>query len=359
VVDVFNGIKLAGGGELGIGVGEEGWGSGEREVLEGFVSRTPGLTDIVVSRFGGPPPATDPTNRGSKDDQVSPSDVKYSWIGCDACPSAHDGVIFSGVGALSRTSLTQASQWMEWIYRYGKNAYGVGQDPTSVRRRKKRKPSAKTDLPRSNRPEPSKSGSASHTPHREFSPGIPPPLVGGAKHQAPVSVNRDSGTSSDAPEPSGLQNIIDPSVLGTETFMKILTLGYGSAWGNTSKSPPSHPRVGRLREDENAGSDTGNDTPRRSESLSTRGSARRTAITPLDGSPGHFILGLCDDLENEDTDDEEQTGETEQTSQIKGSERSKIVVRTLHVNIKAQHDSAEPEGMTIWQTVIFIVSNTV
>jgi hypothetical protein len=37
IVDIYNGVKLAAGGELGIGVGEEEWGSGEREVLEDFV----------------------------------------------------------------------------------------------------------------------------------------------------------------------------------------------------------------------------------------------------------------------------------------------------------------------------------
>ena len=49
---VFAGIKIAACGELGIGVGEEERGSGEREVLEGFVERTEGLVDLVVSKFG-------------------------------------------------------------------------------------------------------------------------------------------------------------------------------------------------------------------------------------------------------------------------------------------------------------------
>jgi len=49
VVSVFGGIKLAASGELGMGVGEEDRGSGEREVLEGFVGRIEGLVDLVVS----------------------------------------------------------------------------------------------------------------------------------------------------------------------------------------------------------------------------------------------------------------------------------------------------------------------
>jgi hypothetical protein len=36
-VDIFGGLKLAAGGELGYGVGEEDWGSGDREVLEDLV----------------------------------------------------------------------------------------------------------------------------------------------------------------------------------------------------------------------------------------------------------------------------------------------------------------------------------
>lgn len=52
VRDVFGGIKIAASGELGIGVGEEDRGSGEREVLEGLVGRIDGLVDLVVSKFG-------------------------------------------------------------------------------------------------------------------------------------------------------------------------------------------------------------------------------------------------------------------------------------------------------------------
>ena len=50
--DLYGGIKIAACGELGVGVGEEERGSGEREVLEGFVGRVDGLVDLVVSKFG-------------------------------------------------------------------------------------------------------------------------------------------------------------------------------------------------------------------------------------------------------------------------------------------------------------------
>lgn len=49
---VYRGINVAASGELGVGVGEEERGSGEREVLEGLVGRIEGLVDVVVSKFG-------------------------------------------------------------------------------------------------------------------------------------------------------------------------------------------------------------------------------------------------------------------------------------------------------------------
>lgn len=125
IVEIYNAIKLSAGGELGVGVGEEEWGSGEREVLEDFVSRTDGLVDLIVSRFG---------------DASQQVEGEGQWLGSDTDPRSTDGVIFSGVGALSRPSVANLSHWMEWVYRFGDAAYGVGRDPSSQRRRKSRKP---------------------------------------------------------------------------------------------------------------------------------------------------------------------------------------------------------------------------
>ncbi|KAJ5085546.1 hypothetical protein N7532_010317 [Penicillium argentinense] len=133
IVEIYNGIKLAAGGELGIGVGEEEWGSGEREVLEDFVSRTDGLLDLVVSRFGEPARQRDDSTPASK---TGDEDV---WLGLDTDPRPADGVVFSGLGNISRSSLANISHWMEWIYRYGDAAYGVGRDPNSLRRRRPRR----------------------------------------------------------------------------------------------------------------------------------------------------------------------------------------------------------------------------
>jgi hypothetical protein len=229
-VDIFNGVKLAIGGELGIGVGEEEWGSGEREVLEDFVSRTNGLIDLVVSRFGGVPISEAEKSSPKKSANTKPDTEGHSWLGSDQCPQPSDGVIFSGVGAISRPSLCQVSHWMEWIYRYGEAAYGVSENPSSIRHRKQRRRVKAgpivADPPHTNTPTNVKSENPSQS--GRTSPGIPPPLVVATPPASQAATggrprNETSNTQLD------IQNTED-SLFGTEAFMKYLTLGYGSAW---------------------------------------------------------------------------------------------------------------------------------
>ena len=122
-VDIFNGVKLASGGELGYGVGEEDCGSGEREVLEDLTRRTEGLVDIVVSRFGETLP--------SEEDKSASEAEAVPWMGSGKQPIASDGVIFDGVGTLQRQSLRSVSLWMQQIYTYGEYAYGVRDNPSA------------------------------------------------------------------------------------------------------------------------------------------------------------------------------------------------------------------------------------
>lgn len=209
-VEIFDGIKLAVGGELGVGVGEEEWGSGEREVLEDFASRTDGLVDLVVSRFGepAPPKSSAETSGGSK---------ALPWLGADQCPGPSDGVIFTGVGALSRSSVARISQWMEWIYRYGEAAYGVGENPTSTRsRRRRRKPEVKS----ATNTQPDTDSRAEQTTRSgRTSPGIPPPLV----VASPPAKSEDTQSQPEATKTEESQS-------GTDVLMKYLTLGYGTSW---------------------------------------------------------------------------------------------------------------------------------
>ncbi|OQD84047.1 hypothetical protein PENANT_c014G04955 [Penicillium antarcticum] len=298
IVEVYNGIKLSAGGELGIGVGEEEWGSGEREVLEGFVTRTEGLVDLVVSRFGDSSTQFDgsPASNRSNDQGL--------WLGSDNDPRPSDGVVFAGVGGLSRLSLAQVSQWMEWIYRFGDSTYGVGRDPTSLRRRKSKK--------QRGRPPPENQPS---TPDRSFTPGIPRPLIMATPQPLQeIPEDNEAEAGNDKNESPGFP---------TETVMKYLTLGYGSAWSFSPKSAAS--------------------TPTRSSTPGQDG-ATSSSPAPKDGSnanpsqvdaktrnntSGRFVLGPRDDLEKLD--------DLEEGSPVPGTENGKpktrIVQRTLHLHM--------------------------
>ncbi|KAH9818181.1 Fungal hypothetical protein [Teratosphaeria destructans] len=131
--DIFCGVKVASGGELGVGVGEEEWGSGEREVLEDVVRNTDGLIDLVVSRFGEPPAFE------TSDYSNLPEHEALPWMGSANQPMAADGIVFGGVGALARPSLRNISLWMRQIYSYGEHAYGVRDNPLRETRRRRRR----------------------------------------------------------------------------------------------------------------------------------------------------------------------------------------------------------------------------
>ncbi|KAF4551719.1 Hypothetical protein D9617_12g036080 [Elsinoe fawcettii] len=136
--EVLGGLKLSAGGELGMGVGEEEWGSGERAVLEDLVHRTEGMVDMIVSRFGEP----------ITDDTKGPEDIESQipWLGRGRPAEAGDGVVFGGTGALSRGSVRDISNWVQQIYVYGDHAYGVKDHPSRRRRKlQRRAPASNND----------------------------------------------------------------------------------------------------------------------------------------------------------------------------------------------------------------------
>ncbi|KAJ5723089.1 hypothetical protein N7488_001124 [Penicillium malachiteum] len=336
IVDVYNGIKLAAGGELGIGVGEEEWGSGEREVLEDFVTRTDGLVDLVVSRFGD--------SAGHSDfPSESESNGDSRWLALDTDPRPADGIIFSGVNAISRRSVARVSHWMEWIYRYGDATYGVGRDPNSLRRRKPRRH-------RETMPSGSKNASArsaSEQPavlERAHTPGIPRPLVVATPQPTPGTQGED------ITDQNGALSSSDPSAFGTETVMKFLTLGYGTAWNLSSLSPPSltssPAAAGISKSSTDIPAQTGqpgNDTPRLSpnEHNGTR-SGLKKAI------PGRFVLGPRDDLDTLDELEETSPGPE---SDVKNT-KTRIVHRTLHFQL-ADHPNASGNLRKL-QAVVYV-----
>ncbi|KAJ5514795.1 hypothetical protein N7463_004347 [Penicillium fimorum] len=332
IVDIYNGIKLSAGGELGIGVGEEEWGSGEREVLEDFVTRTDGLVDLVVSRFGDPSPQFD----GPPDLAGSKSNDQNRWLGADNDPRPSDGVVFTGVGALSRHSLAQVSHWMQCIYRFGDAAYGVGRDPISLRRRKPRKQRGRQiseDIP-----QPS-------TPDRDFKPGIPRPLVTAAPQPVPEVVEENRAGRGNETSPLRAEQKSDIPGFPTEAVMKYLTLGYGSSWSFSPKSTSTPPEGSTpMREESNTNVSTARNQPISPVQSPQAGIKHRNSMrnSPL----GHFVLGPRDDLDTLD-DLEEKSPEPESEN---GKPKTRMVQRTLHVHLADGSDTTP----TKLQVVIYV-----
>jgi hypothetical protein len=331
-VEIYNGIKLAVGGELGIGVGEEEWGSGEREVLEDFVSRTEGLVDLVVSRFGDPYDSAGSSQAAS----MSENDTESGWLGLDVYPRPSDGVIFSGVGAVSKNSLVSISQWMEWIYRYGTYAYGVGEDPTSPRRRrrKKRVRAASSGKATSNQVPSNVAQGA--VPDRSFSPGIPPPLIGGTPPPRPSSKEPQKSAKTQASNGSSQlseDKENDWITTGTETFVRYLTLGYGSSWTlpGISSGTSSPPQVDVSKRNDASESDNKNAQKDTKELSSSKG-------PPRPDNYGRFIIGLQDEVTSSDNGLEEPA-----LSKPSASPTEKIIKRTIHVQIAdSQKETGKP-----------------
>ena len=345
-VDVFNGLKLAAGGELGIGVGEEEWGSGEREVLEGFIGRTAGLVDAIVSRFGDAgKPANKKVNEPSED----------RWLGTGKVPSASDGVIFSGVGAVTRSSLRAVSAWMEWMYKHGQVAYGVQDNPHAPRRRKRRKArqersvlakekellgnqSQSVDATNHDRMgKPSGGGSSAEVPG-----GIPPPIISAANRSLEAAALKAHQHASRNTSPARSEH----AAKGTDTLMKYMTFGlYGSGWGQTTpRAEQSSQKTDRGRGE--------------SEEYKSRGvdkeQLREIQPNPIRGDEGssndvNFLIGLQDDLESEDDSDEGGGASDGAESRASGTEgkswNSRMLLRTLHVERKRQQEEKADEGI--------------
>ncbi|KAL8873776.1 MAG: hypothetical protein Q9174_000815 [Haloplaca sp. 1 TL-2023] len=333
-VDIFSGLKLAAGGELGYGVGEEEWGSGEREVLEGFIARTDGLVDLIVTRYGDPAPAIDvkPNPATSSVPQTS-ADTKDWHPGQDPRPS--DGVIFSGIGAIARPCVSSISKWAESIYKQGSDAYGVKTNPvaTSSRQRSKRpvvssntNPSQR-QLQEHRRPSMEINSTPSLSQKHDF--GIPAPIVRNKarsqpqQHQVPNPLH---GKTPSAKVEVPAEEANGESVSGTDTFMKYMTLGlYGTKWGavlaGTSEQHPQAPATAeKHKNDDTFGSHT---------------KARPSSTKSAEATSGRFMIGLRGNLEDEaesDFDaDEGDKGHDQDEAVERRIPNSRIMLRTLTV----------------------------
>ncbi|KAF1960088.1 hypothetical protein CC80DRAFT_465676 [Byssothecium circinans] len=317
-VDIYGGMKLAAGGELGMGVGEEEWGSGERLVLEDYVHKTDGLVDLMVSRFGEPSPLQDPDKSAISQE---PADTSNSepWVGSGHYPGPADGTVFSGVGTVSRKSLRDLSHWIESIYCYGDHAYGVRDNPTANRRRRRRK-SVKSASP-------SADALQARVPHKREQksinggsnpPRIPPPVVKNIEaslNKASAAVDASRSGHADTAEP-----LLGP--LGdTETWMKYLTLGYGTAWGGKKGDE------NQLVQDNGAAKESPEAPMRHVDPLPEidHTAEKRKSQIQLENS-GYFVIGLKGDLEENYADDENEEGDW----------NNRTVLRTIHVELNPQ-----------------------
>lgn len=327
-VTVYNGLKLAAGGELGMGVGEEEWGSGERLVLEDFVQKTEGLVDFIVSRFGEPSPLQDPKKHPGAKQSVEDTDP---WIGSGTVPDAADGVVFSGVGAITRRSLRDLSHWIETIYSNGDHAYGVGDNPTADRRKRRRRmppsaasspePAARTAR-LGNRPDRSLSNRG---PASTASPGIPPDLIKNVEtslQKASSAIDASVGQKMQNQEPM-LASLGD-----TETWMKYLTLGYGTAWGSKKGTAESDPTQ------EQASETVKPDAPMRfvEPEPDIDYAAEKLKAQILQENTGYFAIGLKGDLGELDPND----------SDAEGDWNNRTLLRTVHVELTDENMPETP-----------------
>ncbi|KAG8528061.1 uncharacterized protein KY384_006977 [Bacidia gigantensis] len=321
-VDIHNGIKLSAGGELGIGVGEEEWGSGEREVLEGFVQRTDGLVDLVISRF-------DHSRRNGAPLAPLPSASPCLINGDVTKPS--DGIIFSGVGSLTKESLRNVSAWMEWLAIFGTECYGVRQNPNvDTRRRPVRKDRSQDAKSRGvQKHEQTTLESKAHTDQGDEPGeiGIPAPIV---RPQGLPQTSLGNPTK----KPSGYIRNFDKqqnepsedSALGAE-IVKYLTLGvYGSAWGMRAGRPPvDNPCAESPKPKPTAPLDS----PR--------------ASTKSKESSGFFLIGLLGDVED-DAKDEDAAENTASKENIQAKSEGRLLMRNLHVERTKETSSHSNES---------------
>lgn len=275
VCNVFGGIKVASSGELGVGVGEEDRGSGEREVLEGLVGRIEGLVDLVVSKFGSVDP--DSSSKGEPGKMKEAAGLEEAWLGTGKEPGADDGAVFLGVGTLSRTSLRDLTYWMEDLYIWGENAYGVQDSPESTRALRRSKKPAVVE-PTFMQPPPPIVG-----PRHDPAPALNPPNQEPASSKTAKTGTKIQGKPAAV---AGAQPTSDEKhgeTGGRDRALNYLKLGYGTYWtlgGSASTQESSHAKDG---------------------------SSSSTVISPKPSdSDGHYLIGLMGDVEEEYVDPDER-----------------------------------------------------
>nr|CEG04110.1 unnamed protein product [Fusarium clavum] len=298
--DIFGGIPIASSGELGVGVGEEDRGSGERAVLEGLVGRIEGLVDLVVSKFGDYNLESPPPNDSYGDPE--------QWLGTGREPGPDDGAIFLGTGALSRKSLRDVTHWMEDLYTWGDHAYGIIESPTSVRRAKRKRAAdraaqqAAQDQTQTPTDEPAKEPAA----------------------QATAGESSKDQPQEQAPEDGRLDKMVS-----------YLKLGYGTYWslpGGVTASGDSSPNQ---PQDTKQNPKPVQDTPK----VTRPNMAGRT---PSYEAAGHYLIGLKGEI------DQDYSGSDSASSDdaADGEHNSRTVLRTINIELESEALD-RPEAITV------------
>lgn len=315
-VDVYAGIKLAAGGELGIGVGEEEWGSGEREVLEGLIEHTEGLEELVVTRFD----QQDGPNMTLESDTIP-----ATWLGTRQYAGPADGILFSGAGLLSRDSLRSIYDWTSSIYFYGEDAYGVKTSPISSRKALQRKmvPGHEDDEDGSYVGTEEASGETHELDSTVEVPSMPQYVPQSLVSEVEISLKEatlQAEVLQDAPvkQPEALEQ--------SDTLMKYLTLGYGTLWGGSSSRPrQTSPSTILPSGDGDSGANplsSGSNISNENVNLKVKDSGVNPAAS-VDPNGGHYLIGLKGDLSLKDDDQEED----------EQNWNTRLVLRTMYVDM--------------------------
>lgn len=350
---LYGGIKVAACGELGVGVGEEERGSGEREVLEGFVGRIDGLVDILVSRFGD----ADPSQETPKAERRQPflTEPTSPWLGSGNEPASEDGAIFLGTGALSKKSVRDVSHWIEDLYRWGPHAYGVMENPSSVRRskvsrrqekRKEEQEARRTSLSPDTRRKSRKVYGLDNS-----SEDKKPKLDTSMKTVAPQPVvdNDASAGSPTTPKrrrPSFHRGPSSFASSGSESkktskFVQYLKLGYGTHWTIGGSSSQMDGVVESSEESSIAKSDA--NSAAHSQDGNTSDQNYETS-NGVDDSRGHYLIGLMGDVENENLDPDDPDPDPDSLNTTTDDYNSRLLLRTLTLELERAEDArAEAE----------------
>lgn len=337
VRNIFGGINIAASGELGVGVGEEDRGSGEREVLEGLVGRIEGLVDLVVSKFGAEEPEDEAkTHRDRVDAQL--------WLGSGEEPAAEDGAIFLGAGALSRKSVRDVTHWMEDLYQWGNHAYGVIDSPTSTRGKRARKGHKSVDEARVT----AKEDTPTKTDKMDQKQAEEAPVE--TETQKETEAQNQKSTEEQGQNQSEAQSLpseppiptIDTSTPSTapkdpedgklDKMLSYMKLGYGSYWtlpGTNTNTPTTQ-----------SGTHTPSDpTSKPQPKDTTPASASRPKLLARSSSEphGHYLIGLKGSISEPPSDSDSSTSSTH---------NSRTLLRTINIELDSK-PSTQPSTTII------------